>query len=589
MRILFSMRHLGSLRMYESVIRRLATAGHEIRVLANRRDNIGSGVNPETLLADVPHQWIWAEVRQNAWSDLGAVVGIWLDYLRYLDPRYALTPRPRMRVGEWVPSLLRRLSGWPLVRTNTGRKALVAVLRAAERAIPRRPEIEALMREHQPDLVVVTPMLDLGSRQIEVLRSALAFGTRTVLSIGGWDHLSNKGRISELPTRLLVWNDTQVREATELHGVPSDHIVVTGAQCYDQWFGRRPIRERAQFCSMLRLPVDRPFLLYACSALYPHDQPETEAQFVRRWIEQVRASDDPLLRSAAILVRPHPQRLDEWRGAGLSDLPDVTVYGSLPIDDDSKEDYFDSLYYSAAVVGLNTSVFVEGGIVGRPVHTVVVPEWEERQVSPLHFVYLTKVGGGLLRLARNFDEHRTMLAASLREPQTPDLNAAFVRAFVRPFGLDRSATDAFVSAMDDLGRSDAPPRARDPLWVPVFRLVLRPAAFMLQRIVAHVDAPADRTLIELKRLRQRIEYRHERETERQRREAAREAERSEKVRLAEVARQEAQRARQELIEASEREKRALRAARERRKLQHERGKRRAAVVGQIKRRLGLGL
>lgn len=510
MRILFSMRHLGSLRMYESVIRRLATAGHEIRVLANRRDNIGSGVNPETLLADVPHQWIWAEVRQNAWSDLGAVVGIWLDYLRYLDPRYALTPRPRMRVGEWVPSLLRRLSGWPLVRTNTGRKALVAVLRAAERAIPRRPEIDALMREHQPDLVVVTPMLDLGSRQIEVLRSALAFGTRTVLSIGGWDHLSNKGRISELPTRLLVWNDTQVREATELHGVPSDHIVVTGAQCYDQWFGRRPIRERAQFCSMLRSPVDRPFLLYACSALYPHDQPETEAQFVRRWIEQVRASDDPLLRSAAILVRPHPQRLDEWRGAGLSDLPDVTVYGSLPIDDDSKEDYFDSLYYSAAVVGLNTSVFVEGGIVGRPVHTVVVPEWEERQVSPLHFVYLTTVGGGLLRLARNFDEHRTMLAASLREPQTPDLNAAFVRAFVRPFGLDRSATDAFVSAMDDLGRSDAPPRARDPLWVPVFRLVLRPAAFMLQRIVAHVDAPADRTLIELKRLRQRIEYRHER-------------------------------------------------------------------------------
>jgi hypothetical protein len=589
MRILFSMRHLGSLRMYESVIRRLATSGHEIKVLANRRDDIGSGVNPETLLADVPHQWIWAEVRQNAWSDLGAVIGIWLDYLRYLDPRYTATPRPRMRLGEWVPSSLRRLSGWPLVRTNTGRKALVAVLRAAERAIPRRPEIDALMREYEPDLVVVTPMLDLGSRQIEVLRSALAFGTRTVLSIGGWDHLSNKGRISELPTCLLVWNDTQVREATELHGVPPDSIVVTGAQCYDQWFGRSPSRERAEFCSTLRLPVDRPFLLYACSALYPHDQPETEAQFVRRWIEQVRASDDPLLRTAAILVRPHPQRLDEWRGSDLSDLPDVTVYGSLPIDDDSKEDYFESLYYSAAVVGLNTSVFVEGGIVGRPVHTVVVPEWEERQVSPLHFVYLTTVGGGLLRLARNFDEHRTLLAASLREPQTQDLNAAFVRAFVRPFGLDRSATDAFVSAMDDLGRSDAPPRARDPLWAPVFRLVLRPAAFMLERIVAWVDAPSDRTLIELKRLRQRTEYRRERETERQRRETAREAERSEKVRLAEVARQEAQRARQERIEASEREKRVFRAARERRKLQHQRGKRRAAVVGQIKRRLGLGL
>ena len=273
----------------------------------------------------------------------------------------------------------------------------------------------------------------------------------------------------------------------------------------------------------------------------------------------------------------------------LSDLPNVTVHGSLPIDDSSKEDYFDSLYYSAAVVGLNTSAFVEGGIVGRPVHTVVVPEFEERQVGPLHFAFLTTVGGGLLRLARDFDEHRVQLAASLREPASPDLNADFVRAFVRPLGLDRSATDAFIDAVDELGRSDAPAPARQPLWAPVVRLALRPAASVLQTVVASVDAPADRTLIELKRLRQRIEYRRERETERQRRDAEREAEHAEKVRRAETARQEEQRARQERIAASEREKRALKAARERRKRQHQRSKRRAVVMGQIKRRLGLRL
>ena len=45
----------------------------------------------------------------------------------------------------------------------------------------------------------------------------------------------------------------------------------------------------------------------------------------------------------------------------------------------------------------------------------------------------------------------------------------------------------------------------------------------------------------------------------------------------------------ERIEVSEREKHALRATREQRKVQHQRGKRRAAVMGQIKRRLGLGL
>ena len=523
----------------------------------------------------------------NAWSDLAAVVGIWLDYLRFFQPRYGLAPRPRMRVGEWVPSALRRATGWPLLRTNAGREALVAFLRAVEHVLPRQPEFDRLMREYQPDLVVVTPMLDLGSRQIEVLRSARAFGARSVLSIGGWDHLSNKARISELPTRVLVWNETQVREAVELHGIPPERLVVTGAQCYDQWFGRIPARTREQFCAMLKLPVHRPFLLYACSAMYPHTP--TEARFVQRWIEQIRASDDPLLRSAAILVRPHPQRLEEWNEVDLSNLPDVTVYGSLPIDEGSKEDYFESLYYSAAIVGLNTSAFIESAILGRPVHSIVVPEFQERQEGPLHFVYLTTVGGGLLRMARSFDEHRTQLSASLREPVSADLNAAFVRAFVRPLGLDRSATDAFVSAMDDLGRSAAPGPARESLWAPVFRLLLRPAALAMHAIVTRVEDPADRMLIELQRLRRRNEYRRERETERQQRKAEREAARLEKVRLAEAARQEEQRARQERIEASEREKGALKAARERRKLQHQRVKRRAAMMGQIKRRLGLGM
>src|SRR5688572_11091525 len=117
MRLLFSMRHLGSLRMYESVLRSLAGSGHEIRILANRRDSIGSGIDPETLLSDVPQiRWLWEDVRPSTWSDLASAVRIWLDYLRYFEPRYAAAPRLRMRVGERVPALLRRVTGWAPVR-----------------------------------------------------------------------------------------------------------------------------------------------------------------------------------------------------------------------------------------------------------------------------------------------------------------------------------------------------------------------------------------------------------------------------------------------------------------------------------------
>lgn len=588
MRILFSLRHLGSLRLYESVLRRLVADGHDVRILANRRDSIGSQVDPETLMAEISaSQWIWMDVRPNAWTDLASVVAIWLDYLRFLDPKYDDTPRPRMRVGEWVPSALRRVTRWPLVRSEAGRKTLIAFLRGIERVLPRTPELDALMQEHRPDLVVISPMLELGSRQVEVLRSARAFGARTVLSIGNWDHLSNKGRISELPTRVFVWNDTQVREAVDLHGVPPERVVITGAQTYDQWFGRVPARTREQFCAMLKLPADRPLLLYACSAMYPTEP--TEARFVQEWVRQVRASDDPLLRSAAILVRPHPLRLEEWNDVDLSDVPDVTVYGSLPIDARSKEDYFDSLYFCAAIVGLNTTAFIEAAIVGRPVHTIDVPEFQDRQQGPLHFIYLTTVGGGLLRVARNFDEHRAQLAASLREQVGPQLNAAFVRAFVRPLGLERAATDIYVDAIAELGRSASPEPAHDSIWAPMFRMMLRPGALALHTYVAGLEEPADRTFIELQRLHRKREYRDARETERQQRDMERQAARAEKVRLAEAARQQQERERQERVDASEREKRELKAERERRKLQHQRSKRRAAVMTQIRRRLGLGL
>jgi len=584
-RLLFSMRHLGSLRMYESVLRSLAADGHEIQILASRRDTIGSGVDPEKLLSDLPQiRWSWEDFHPDEWSELAAAIRIWLDYLRYFEPRYADAPRLRMRVGEYVPTMLRRITAWPPFRVEAGRRALVAVLRAAERALPRQQELDSLMRDSRPDVVVVTPLLDLGSRQVDVLRSARACGARTALAIGSWDHLSSKGRVSELPDKVLVWNETQVREATELHRIPADRLVVTGAQCYDQWFNRVPTRTRDQFCSMLRLPPDRPFLLYACSALYP--QAPTEAGFVRQWIERIRASHDPVLRSAGILVRPHPTRLEEWKEVDLTDLQDVTMYGSLPVDERSKEDYFESLYYCSAMMGLNTSAFIEAAIVGRAVHTIVLPEFSDRQEGTLHFHYLKSVGGGVFRLARSFDEHCAQLAASLAGPVPPDVNVRFVTEFVRPFGLDRPATGMFVDAVLDLGRSPAPAPAQEPVSITVLRSLLRPVARATHAAVARIENPEALTLLELQRMRRKDEYRRERDAERERRESTRVEAHAEKVRQAEAARRAQARAREERIEAAEREKHSRKDAREQEKRQRGRAKRRAAMLAQVKRRIG---
>ena len=42
------------------------------------------------------------------------------------------------------------------------------------------------------------------------------------------------------PDQVIVWNETQKREAVRLHGVAPDRVRVTGAQLFDDWFDRTP-------------------------------------------------------------------------------------------------------------------------------------------------------------------------------------------------------------------------------------------------------------------------------------------------------------------------------------------------------------
>lgn len=584
--VLFSMRHLGSLRMYESVLRALAGRGHTVDIVAERRDIPGASAAPETVLAGVPGiQWVWEEARVTRWTGLAAAIRIWLDYLRFREPRYRATPRLAERVAERVPPALLRISTWGPFRTEPGRRALVRVLKMAERALPRRPELDALVRGCRPDVVLVTPLLRLGSSQVEVLRSAKACGARTAVCVASWDHLSSKGRIAELPDRVFVWNETQKQEAVELHGVPADRITVTGAQCYDEWFDRRPARSREAFCAAVGLPADRPLLLYVCSAFSPATP--VEARFVRRWIEGVRSSADPILRSAAILVRPHPQRHDEWREVDLSGLSDVALHGSHPLDEESKADYFDSLYHSAAVVGLLTSAFLEAAVVGRPVHVFVPPEFEERQLGLVHFHYLQSVGGGLFRATKDFDVHLREVAASLRRPARPDGNAAFVEAFIRPRGLHRPATGVFVDEVEAFARTPAPAPAGQPIWAPLVRPLLLPAAWLVDRVLAGSADPSDRTMQQVQQARRRDAHRRQKEAEERRLRAERDAERQARARRAEAARQAEMAARQARLDESELQKRERKAERERQKRRRSREKRRAAIVASIKRRLGV--
>jgi hypothetical protein len=446
-KILFFGRHFTYFRNFESVLRGLAERGHHIHLAADRDDSIGGLQLVQTLAAAYPNL-TYGDAPPRAADDdawVASHLRLGLDYLRYQHRIFDQALTLRVRSRDRTPAIFITLGRIARRLGEPVRRLLVGVVRKLERYVPEDPAIREFIASHKPDVVLITPLINLGSSQIEYQRAARGLGIPNALCVWSWDHLSSKALIRDWPDRVFVWNDVQRQEALNLHGLPADRIVVTGAQCFDQWFNRQPSRDRAAFCAHVGLPDDRPFVMYACSTLFDHSPPE--AKLVVEWIRQVRASRLPHLQNVGILVRPHPSRLFEWDNIDLKTMGPTVLWGRNPLDPVSKADYFDSMYHSASVVGLITSAFIEAGIVGREVHTVLDPEFEDNQLGTVHYHYLTNTAGGLLIVGKGWDEHLQKLNDTLSRPRQ-DVVKPFIKAFVRPHGLDVAATPLFVEQIE---------------------------------------------------------------------------------------------------------------------------------------------
>ena len=433
MKILFCARHFGYLRNFESVIRELSERGHELHLVADREESYGGLQMVMRLVKQCRSvSFGWVPTREtDGWFEFATTIRLAQDYLRFLDHRYDRAPKIRQRAKVRTSSAIIWLIEHCGFRYRPGRVILSALFKLVEQAIPRSKVLDAFIQDNNPDVVLLTPLIDLGSPQLDLLKSAKASGYRTVLCVGSWDHLSSKALLRIWPDLVTVWNPLQKQEAVELHKFPAQRVVVTGSQCYDQWFDRHPSRSREEFCLAMGLSSNYPFLLYVCSSLFRGGPPETD--FVSTWIKDIRSHENASLRNVGILIRPHPGRMTEWANVDKSAWSNIVLHGGNPIDDLSKEDYFDALYYSEAVIGLNTSAFLEAAVVGKPVLTVLHKDYWKSQEGTLHFHYLLNAGGGLLHTASNLKEHLNQIDLNLNQAKkSNNRHYNFVVEFLRP-------------------------------------------------------------------------------------------------------------------------------------------------------------
>ncbi len=502
-RILFVMLHPGFVRYYDDAISGLAAAGHHVHVafevsrtklgedvtaqrLATLSERITCGPAPtrtesvRTFLArtdrtatrsgGAARSWRSPEVRAEAWESLGTTVRLLQDYLRYFDPVFIHATALRARAQKRVPRVY-----VPLVRLvascgSLARAALGRMLTGLEALVRPHPAIEVFLRDQRPDLLLVTPLIELGSQQVDVVKCARRLGVRSALCVASWDNLTSKGLIRTVPDHVVVWNEAQKVEAVALHGARPDQVVVTGAQLFDKWFAARPSLSREAFCRRVGLDPDRPFVLYVGSSMFIAPQ---EVPFAERWLAAVRRASRGSDESLGILFRPHPANAEQWRALDADAEAQVALWppiGTDPTAEDFRSDFFDSLYFSGAVVGINTSAQIEAAILGRPVLTIRAPEFVHAQHGTLHFEHLVREGAGCVQESASLEEHVRQLLAAVRDPgPAVARNRHFVESFIRPLGVDRPAVPVFVAAVGALAQLPVVPAMPEARWVRVVR------------------------------------------------------------------------------------------------------------------------
>jgi len=475
-KILVVLNRMAHVRHFDRALRLLAERGHRV-VLASQEDDLRVGLtleHPSIEAVRAPQR------RADDWTHAAKALRRTRDFVRYLHPRYADALLLRRRA---FTTMVGAVSGREEeVSTHFGellrgmnvqeQRRLDRILAKLETAIPIDPDVEAFVTAQCPDLLVVSPLVGVGFSQADFVRSARRQQIPSALLVFSWDNLSNKGLMHEIPDRVLVWNDTQREEAITLHECPPERVVVTGAPRFDEFFAMQSLIPRSELCDALGFDPERPILAYLCSSRFVAGE---ERQFVDRWIAEIRSSSDPALSECGIIVRPHPAGVKEWplesrtvvrwpkpardkasASRPFSDSRAVVMTSTLQNAD---QVLFDTVYHSAAAVGLNTSAEIEAAIVGRPVFTILDPA-AEGQTGTVHFHYLLREHGGHVSLADNFEQHRAQLSEALAGRFDASALRTFVRRFVRPKGLEHPVSPLVADAIESLGVRDALASAR---------------------------------------------------------------------------------------------------------------------------------
>jgi hypothetical protein len=152
-----------------------------------------------------------------------------------------------------------------------------------------------------------------------------------------------------------------------------------------------------------------------------------------------------------LVVRPHPRNAVIWGGHTGTALTVWPQGGRWPDSPEARQDYFDSLYHAAAVIGVNTSAFLDAACVDRPCVTILSERYRKTQSEIGHFRHLTDAR--FIETAARPEDAAGLIEAILGDAdERASERSEFVRSFIRPRGLDQPASRVAARAVRALAR-----------------------------------------------------------------------------------------------------------------------------------------
>lgn len=436
-KVLFIGRSTYHFSYYESILRALIEEGAQLTI---GYDEGWSANQPDAalraFLSEFPQVgFTWVPRRQDRWRRFIFPARELRSYASYVSR----PEQSRFYLERWQKYLtpaLRALVGLPMLRHIVGSGPVRAGLRWFENLVPAAPEVVDFVRSIDPEVIVSTPVNMRFSEEVETIKAGKALGIPTILPVLSWDNLTTKGLIHITPTQTLAWNDAHAEEAIVVHGIAKDAVTVVGSPFFDKWLDRDTLRlARSEFLARLGLSPDESYLLYLGSSA---NIAVDETWVVEEILTALQQHPDSRVNKLRIVARPHPANFDKFKRLEALGIVCWPKQGSLPESLEAKQDFFNSVDHSIAVIGINTSGMIDATIMGKPCLAFVTEKYARTQSQAVHFGHLVAadvvarytsgegVADGLLRLQTDGDD---------RERQ----RTAFILDFVRPYGQQNPA------------------------------------------------------------------------------------------------------------------------------------------------------